>query len=100
VDNRPKLLGSAAALSREMRNHYVVGSICGADGRWRKIKVRVSSSAAREGLQAFYKQGYMAAKKGSQFGSPPLFILAPSTLLATASPVVTGRRLSRGSPEA
>jgi Ca-activated chloride channel family protein len=65
VDNRSKLPQAAAAISREVRNQYVLGYIPGTEGdrRWRKIKVRVSSSAAKEPIRASYKQGYIAAPK-------------------------------------
>jgi len=65
VDNRAKLPQAAAAISREVRNQYVLGYIpvTEGDGRWRKIKVRVSSSAVKEHIQASYKEGYMAARK-------------------------------------
>jgi Ca-activated chloride channel family protein len=65
VDNRAKLPQAAAAIGREMRNQYVLGYIPGTKGddRWRKIKVRVSSPAAKEPIQASYKQGYIAARR-------------------------------------
>jgi len=65
VDNRAKLPQAAAAISREVRNQYVLGYIpvTEGDGRWRKIKVRVSSSAVKEPIHAAYKQGYIAAPK-------------------------------------
>jgi len=65
VDNRAKLPQAAAAISRDVRNQYVLGYIPVAEGngRWRKIKVRVSSSAVKEPVQASYKQGYIAARK-------------------------------------
>jgi hypothetical protein len=48
-----------------MRNQYVLGYTpkTESDGRWRKMKVRVNSSAAKEPLHAFYKEGYTATEK-------------------------------------
>jgi len=65
VDNRAKVPKAAAAISREMRNQYVLGySPKGeSEGKWRKIKVRVNSSAVKKPLQVFYKRGYTAAEK-------------------------------------
>jgi len=65
VDNRKKLPQTAATISRKMRNQYVLGYTpkTESDGRWRKMKVRVNSSAAKEPLHAFYKEGYTATEK-------------------------------------
>lgn len=65
VDSPAKLPQAAAAISREMRNRYVLGYIPGTDGdgRWRKIKVRVSPSEPKQHFQASYKQGYIAARR-------------------------------------
>ena len=65
VDNRAKLPKAAAAISREMRNQYVLGysSKSESEGKWRKIKVRVNSSAVRKPLQVSYKRGYAASEK-------------------------------------
>ena len=65
VDNRAKLPKAAAAISREMRNQYVLGysSKSESEGKWRKIKVRVNSSAVKKPLQVSYKRGYAASEK-------------------------------------
>lgn len=60
VDNAAKLPKAAAELSREMRNEYVLGyrpSHAGTN-QWRKLKVRVTSTAGEQPLQARYKRGY------------------------------------------
>jgi Ca-activated chloride channel homolog len=61
VDNRGKVPEAAAAISREMRNQYVLGyrPTSTAKNKWRKIKVRLTSSDERP-LRAYYKQGYLA----------------------------------------
>src|ERR1700756_3880263 len=60
VDNRGKDPGAAATISRAMRSQYVLGyrptTMIGT--KWRKIKVRLTSSADPP-LRAFYKQGYI-----------------------------------------
>lgn len=64
VDNRTKVPEAAATISREMRSQYVLGyrpSEVRA-GKWRKIKVKVTSLAASS-LQIHYKQGYIAAER-------------------------------------
>jgi len=56
----------AATLSREMRNQYVLGyhpSSAPLNGKWRKIKVRVTPSTNGSKVHAYYKKGYMAAGK-------------------------------------
>jgi Ca-activated chloride channel homolog len=65
VDNTAKVPEAAAAISREMRHQYVLGYSprTKSDGRWRKIKVRVNSSAVKQRLQASYKRGYTSAEK-------------------------------------
>jgi len=65
VEKQAKVPEAAAAVSREMRNQYVLGyhpTVRG-DGTRRKIKVRVASSAARQPLHAFYKTEYLSAEK-------------------------------------
>jgi Ca-activated chloride channel family protein len=60
VDNRGKVPEAAATISREMRNQYVLGyrPTTTAGTKWRKIKVRLTSSAEPP-LRAYYKQGYL-----------------------------------------
>ena len=69
IEDLTRLPQTAAAISWELRNQYVLGyepAKLVADGRWRKIKVSVSprgkimpSNTPR--LQAFYKRGYSAS---------------------------------------
>ena len=60
VDNRGKVPEAAATISRAMRNQYVLGyrPTTTAGTKWRKIKVRLTSSAEPP-LHAYYKQGYL-----------------------------------------
>jgi Ca-activated chloride channel homolog len=69
IDRLTRLPETAAAISWELRNQYVLGykpNSIEANGRWRKIKVRVMphgdtppSNASH--LQAYYKRGYLAS---------------------------------------
>jgi len=61
VDNRGKVPEAAAAISRAMRNQYVLGyrPTTTAGTKWRKIKVRLTSTTESP-LHAYYKQGYWA----------------------------------------
>ena len=63
VDNRGKVPEAAATISRAMRNQYVLGyrPTSTAKGKWRKIKVRFTSTDERA-LRAYYKQGYLAIR--------------------------------------
>ena len=64
VNDQAKLPQAAAAISRELRSQYVLGyrpTI--ADGKWRKIKVRVASAMGEHQLQAHYKNGYFSAAR-------------------------------------
>ena len=63
VDSRGKVPEAAAAISRAMRNEYVLGyRPTGAAGtKWRKIKVRLTSRDERS-LRAYYKQSYLAIR--------------------------------------
>jgi Ca-activated chloride channel family protein len=65
VENRAKVPEAAATISREMRSQYVLGyrPTIRRDGKWRKIKVRVTSSATQQPLRAFYKGGYIAPEE-------------------------------------
>jgi len=61
VDTRGKVPKAAATISREMRNQYVLGyrPSSTAATKWRKIKVRLTSSDERS-LRAYYRQGYQS----------------------------------------
>jgi Ca-activated chloride channel family protein len=55
----------AAGLSRLMRNQYVLGyrpSNTARDGKWRKIKVRVTPPSGALPVQAHFKKGYLASR--------------------------------------
>lgn len=63
ADNRKKVPEITATVSRELRQQYVLGyrpSNALHDGKWRKIKVRVTESAGVPPLRAYYKPGYLA----------------------------------------
>ena len=63
LDKVPEI---AAAVSRQMRNQYVLGyrpQNISRDGKWRKIKVHVASSAGAPRVQTHYKKGYLAASR-------------------------------------
>jgi Ca-activated chloride channel family protein len=63
VQDRAKLPQAAAIISREMRNQYILGyRPTVGDGKWRKIKVKVTSPAQRP-LRAYYKGGYYSAER-------------------------------------
>jgi len=63
VDNRGKVPEAAAAISREMRNQYVLGyrPTSSAGTKWKKVKVRLTSSDERA-LRAYYRQGYLSIR--------------------------------------
>jgi Ca-activated chloride channel homolog len=66
ADDRNKVPEIAAAISRELREQYLLGyrsSNAVHDGKWRKIKVQVNSSEGVPPLHAFYKRGYLAPEK-------------------------------------
>jgi len=62
VNNRAKVPAAAAAISRELRNEYVLGyrPETTSAGRWRRIRVAIASSVNGEPLHAYYKRGYLA----------------------------------------
>jgi len=66
ADSIGKVPEIAANISREMRNQYVLGykpDKDAANGRWRKIRVHVNPPEGTTRVQAYYKKGYLAAKK-------------------------------------
>jgi Ca-activated chloride channel homolog len=64
VDSKEKVPEAAAEISRELRNQYVLGYRApkSVATRWRKIKVKVTSSATDNSLRAYYKKGYITAE--------------------------------------
>jgi Ca-activated chloride channel family protein len=64
VKSLSKVPGAAAAVSREMRDQYVLGyrpTNVLPDRKRRKIRVQVSSSGGSKALHTYYKQGYAPA---------------------------------------
>jgi Ca-activated chloride channel family protein len=63
VNNPRELPQAASEISVEMRNQYVLGyrpTNVARNGKWRKIKVRVSLPAKTAQLQVYSKSGYRA----------------------------------------
>jgi Ca-activated chloride channel homolog len=63
INNPEELPGAAEAISRELRNQYILGyspTNSLQDGRWRKIRVKVVPESAGNMLHVFNKQGYLA----------------------------------------
>jgi len=64
VHDEAELHGAVAQLNEELHNQYVLGYVStnrSHDGRWRRLKVTVPPTSARERLQAFAKEGYYAS---------------------------------------
>jgi len=62
ADDRDRIPGIAAAISRELREQYVLAyrsTNIRHDGKWRRIKVRVLANGT-ESLHVHYKKGYLA----------------------------------------
>jgi Ca-activated chloride channel family protein len=63
ADNRNKIPEIAAAVSRELRQEYVLAYRSDRtvrDGKWRKIKVQLTASAIAQPLHVHFKKGYIA----------------------------------------
>lgn len=63
INDLEELPGAAAAISRELRNQYLLGyspSNGMQDGKWRKIQVKVAPQPPGAMLHVFNKQGYLA----------------------------------------
>jgi Ca-activated chloride channel homolog len=66
ADNRDKVPEIAAAISREIRDQYVLAyrsTHPSHDGKWRKIKVQVTASIGTPPMHAHYKKGYLAPEQ-------------------------------------
>jgi Ca-activated chloride channel family protein len=66
ADSLGKVPELAAAVSRQMRNQYVLGyrpQNVSRDGKWRKIKVHVAPAAGTTRVQTHYKKGYLASSR-------------------------------------
>jgi len=65
VDNASKIPDAAAEISRELRNQYVLAyrpADSRKDGKWRKVKVKVTRPPDPLPYQVYYRSGYMARK--------------------------------------
>src|SRR6516164_8281006 len=63
ADNRDKIPEIAATVSRELRQQYVLAYKSDRalhDGKWRKIKVQVTSTNGAQPLHVHYKRGYIS----------------------------------------
>jgi Ca-activated chloride channel homolog len=69
VENAEEIPDAASQISREMRNQYVLGyrpPDLTQDGKWRKIKVRVTRSPGPLAFQVYHRTGYTARKEEHQ----------------------------------
>jgi len=61
-----ELSRAVTGISRELRNQYVLGyypSNRTRDGRWRRLKIRLTNSASQEKLRLYAKKGYYAPEE-------------------------------------
>ena len=66
ADSLDKVPELAAAVSRQMRNQYVLGyrpQNVSRDGKWRKIKVHVAPAAGTKRVQTHHRKGYLASSR-------------------------------------
>jgi len=66
LDNSAGIPDAASRISTELRNEYVLAykpSTAAYDGKWRKLKVRVTRPAAPLPYQVYYRTGYLAKKE-------------------------------------
>ena len=64
VSNPAEIAHAAAQISREIESEYVLGYYAGPDvhnGKWHKLKVRLSRKSSGSTLRVYAKQGYYAA---------------------------------------
>jgi Ca-activated chloride channel homolog len=69
VDDASKIPGAASQISTEIRNQYVLAyrPTHGIhDGKWRKLKVRMTRSPNPLPYQVYYRTGYIARKQDEQ----------------------------------
>ena len=65
INDFEKMPATAATLSQEMRNQYLLGyhpEKLAHDGKWRRIRVLVAPLNRTEHVQAFYRKGYSATE--------------------------------------
>lgn len=63
VKDLSRLPEECALLSRELRTQYLLGyhpSEAASDGKWHKIKIRVTNPTDTEPFRSFYRKGYFA----------------------------------------
>jgi Ca-activated chloride channel family protein len=63
VHDSAELSLAVTQISRELRNHYVLGyypSNRNPDGKWRRLKVRLAGSASEASFRLYAKKGYYA----------------------------------------
>jgi Ca-activated chloride channel homolog len=63
TERRERIPTIAAAISRELRQQYVIGYKSANalhNGQWRKIKLEVSAARSEAPLRAYYKRGYLS----------------------------------------
>jgi Ca-activated chloride channel family protein len=66
IDTADNIPDAAARISGELRNQYVLGyrpADLASDGKWRKIKVRVTRPPGSLAFQVYHRTGYMARKE-------------------------------------
>lgn len=66
ADSLDKVPELAAAVSRQMRNQYVLGyrpQNVSRDGKWRKIKVHVAPAAGTKRVRTHHRKGYLASSR-------------------------------------
>ena len=66
VHDPVELSRAVTQISRELRNQYVVGyypSNRARDGRWRRLKIRLTPSTSQEKLRLYAKKGYYAPEE-------------------------------------
>lgn len=69
INNLDELPDAAAAVSREIRNQYILGYSPSSgvfDGQWRKIKVNAVPDTSGTALHVYSKQGYLAPQRQTQ----------------------------------
>jgi Ca-activated chloride channel homolog len=65
VDNAAKIPDAASRISLELRSQYLLGyrpSNMARDGKWRKVRVRVTQQGTPRSVQVYFKTGYIAPK--------------------------------------
>ena len=69
VDDAQKIPAAASQISLELRNQYVLAyrpTNSLRDGKWRKLKVKVTRAPAALAYQVYYRTGYLARREDGQ----------------------------------